>query len=291
MSIIEKNMTSLDEFWEYLSPIGPLQSEIRKPIFRGQACAGWHLTPSVFRNDIIEKYARVTNDYKRTEHVILLEFMFIHQFLWGCDDQGIQIPYDHSKFRENMNFSKFTERHSDYLQGWPSEEFHPILAMAQHHGIPTRLLDWSKNPIVGMYFAASQALSLKGSDGQLAVWVIDNDENELKKVGLETISVAGSVSCNLAAQKGLFLLYKESQHSGHRSPFSPNDELSRIDNLLLDNDKIRAYKVTLPKKYSGELLFRCHKFNTSATTLFPGSDGVAKGVLEFQLAKRHAGIL
>lgn len=289
MSIIEKNMKSLDEFWEYLSPLGPLHCEIRKPIFRGQACADWHLTPSVFRNDVIEKYARVTSDYKRTEHVILFEFMLVREFLLGCDDQGIQIPYDHYKFRKNMVFGKFIERYSDYLKGWPSKKFHHILAMAQHHGIPTRLLDWSKNPIVGMYFAASQALSLKDSDGQLAVWVIDNDEHELKKVGLETISVAGSVSCNLAAQKGLFLLYKEPKYSTHRSPFSSKDELSRIDSLLLDNEKIRAYKVTLPKKYSGELLFRCNKFNISATSLFPGSDGVAKGVLEFQLAKRQVG--
>lgn len=291
MSIIEKNMTSLDEFWEYLSPIGTLQKQMRNPIFRGQACANWHLTPSVFRSDTVEKYARVTKDYKRTEHVILLEFILIHEFLWGCDDQGIQVPYDDLNFRKNMSFSKFTERYSDYLQGWPPEEYHSILAMAQHHGIPTRLLDWSKNPIVGMYFAASQALSLNEPDGELVVWVIDNDVSELRKVGLDTISVAGSVSSNLAAQKGLFLLYKELKNSGHRSPFSPKDELSRIDRLLSDSDKIQAYKVTLPKKYSGELLFRCHKFNTSATTLFPGADGVAKGVLEFQLAKRQAGRL
>jgi hypothetical protein len=64
--------------------------------------------------------------------------------------------------------------------GLPREDDDEFLALAQHHGLPTRLLDWTRLPYIGAFFAFDGCDSAVFSpDHEVAIWAIDWDMFEL----------------------------------------------------------------------------------------------------------------
>ncbi|PSV25493.1 FRG domain-containing protein [Photobacterium kishitanii] len=291
MPIEIKHAETVDEFWDFISPIGHFVNDMEKPIFRGQGDSNWNLAPSAFRSSIVNQYAYEHRIKTPFDHLFGFEYLTLLNFLYYCDEGGLIIPQDSIDFRKAMEYTEINRRYSDNsIVGWPSKEYLPFMAMAQHHGIPTRLLDWTLNPFVAAYFAASHVLNMTGEIGEktekLCVWCLDSPKAYQFDNTLDFVSVAGSASYNLSAQRGTFLLKRE-KHS--KQDFEYSDGC--IKNILDQEDNVTTYQFTLPKELAGKLIERCFKFGVSAASLFPGHEGAAKAVLEYQRMKVWNNIL
>ena len=77
---------------------------------------------------------------------------------------------------ENPLYYDFTSK-GHHLLGRPENTWHSLFLM-QHHGVPTRLLDWSSSFAVALYFA------LKGAMTDCAVWVLDPYQLNQETIGV-----------------------------------------------------------------------------------------------------------
>lgn len=119
----------------------------------------------------------------------------VGRFNYNLEDEINML--EHFKRRSNM----FVKANNDLE--W--------LAIAQHHGLPTRLLDWTSNPLVACFFAINSL-----SNNTARIYCLDNCENEYLDLDkekspfyVENIKIVHSpiVTNRIELQKGLFSIH------------------------------------------------------------------------------------
>jgi hypothetical protein len=274
-NLIEAN--TVDEFWDILSPQKTLGDKPSQFIYRGQRDASWHLIPSILRKNSPSKIIFGQREMTADEQ-ISSERAILEQFVKQCDLLGLKIVNDSVELRENLDPRTYpADKYYINPSEWPNEELIELMALAQHHGVPTHLLDWSKRSYVAAYFAASTALAkydIEKNNTKIAVWALNVEKIRSYK-NINIIKVPGSTSSNLAAQSGLFTVLKQPIGRGQPFPQKPlEDEFGSFPNTPL-------WKITLPVKYTVKVLDLCELYGVSASTLFSGFDGAAKAVKDW----------
>ncbi|EBV0828025.1 TPA: FRG domain-containing protein [Salmonella enterica] len=268
-----------DDLWESLSPTRNL--DLQKPynlIYRGQGNSDWKLIPYALRDNHINKSVvrQYNNEHKQANGLVRDELFNLIQFVKHCDRTGIKIPNDTKAFREDlMNLhSPVNNNFITNPSSWPNRDYLELMALAQHHGVPTRLLDWTSLPYTACYFAASSAVSNYqewDENSQLAIWVIN--KNAIVAEDLYYVFKApGSISPHLAAQYGSFTVHP---HNGaYRKPY----QIFGLEELSIPKETPNIFKLTLPSFEAGRLLLLCNHSGFSAADIYPSADGAGKAV-------------
>lgn len=148
------------------------------------------------------------------------------------------------------------------------------LALAQHNGLPTRLLDWTENPLVALWFAVKDVSSEKNKDKPRIVWAyLYNDKKiceELSPFSIDRsyIYFPEHVFPYIQAQSGLFTVHHK---VGENPGVFPSLEEVENGNLLLSKIEIEPGFVTIIRAHLDRL-------GIHFATMFPGLEGIAKRI-------------
>ncbi|MDB5252112.1 MAG: hypothetical protein JWP27_1281 [Flaviaesturariibacter sp.] len=224
-------------------------------IFRGQASSEWGLQNAIERTDFIRLYPGVETD-------------FVAEFQRGARNylSKDQIP--------------------EHLIEW--------LALMQHHGAPTRLLDFTKSPFIAAYFGYEIANLLP--EDKISVWALnlpfikssslarlashyrDAFTTEKKFVD-ETLfeKVFYDNRCSLIFPVEPFRMNR--RYSLQQSIFVSTGNagepfMSQLD-FLGDEMEKAVIKIEMPSELQKSVLRALQKMNLNRASLFPDLDGYA----------------
>lgn len=187
------------------------------------------------------------------------------------------------------NFRKYAHRNmveKDSIWHW--------LTLAQHHGLPTRLLDWTYSPFAALHFATAN-IEKFNTDG--VIWAVNyvnmhhhlpkNLSHQLHQEGANVFTIemlSESISSldhfDTLTQKE-FAIFVEPPSIDDRIvnqhalfTLMPSPEAKLDEDLIAKNENI-GRKIIIPHHLKWEIRDKLDQANVNERVLFPGLDGLS----------------
>lgn len=218
----EPSISTVSQFVQYVEQNFP-----KDALFRGQAEATWELIPSVQRPGVLPTADPDTRE--KMEKEMLLRFQ--------------------KEARPHM------PKPPDGSQEWE------WLAIAQHHGLPTRLLDWTENAAAALFFAVETPNGSKPS----AVWCTDRpppipDGHTPFQISDIHVYEPAHVAQRITVQRSCFTV--------HPKDYYPQTYYEWPTTR-------RPVKLTIPASARVEIRNALRALGVCRSSLFPDLDGIA----------------
>jgi hypothetical protein len=195
------------------------------------------------------------------------------------------------------NFRKYAHtegEHADSIWDW--------LALGQHRGLPTRLLDWTYSPLVALHFATASPGEF---DQDAVVWCVNFVEAnkrlpaKLKQImqrdGSETVTVdmlnaIGDLEQFDALARRPFLVFMEPPAVDRRilnqwALFSlMSSPTAQMDDWLAEHPDL-CRRVIVPAALKWEIRDKLDQANINERILFPDLDGLSRWLTRYYMPK------
>jgi hypothetical protein len=205
----------------------------------------------------------------------------------------IRLGGEYDKLERNIirNFEKYARIENSMYSDWE------MLTIAQHHGLPTRILDWTYSPFVALHFATAN-IAKYNTDG--VIWCVDFVELhkllpqaykqllEVEGANVFTVYMLNKVASDLQrfdkSSENKFVLFFEPPSMDDRiiNQFALHsiisDPTAILDDILTENSEYKnVYKrIIIPSELKWEIRDKLDQANINERVMFPGLDGLSK---------------